>query len=186
MSVVFIIIAVVLVLFIFGTYNSLIRKKNAANNAESSIDVMLKKRFDLIPNLVSSVKSYLKHENETLVRLTELRTQGMRANLTQGEKVAIDKQLNQEMSNLRVSLEAYPDLKASENFIMLQRSLNDVEEQISAARRSFNAAVNELNNAVEMIPTNLFAKYMGITTRELFDIPEVEKVNPNVGELFKN
>ncbi|WP_421849517.1 LemA family protein [Marinomonas sp.] len=185
-SLIIILIISAVVICLIGIYNSLIRKKNAANTAESSIDVMLKKRFDLIPNLVSSVKTYMDHESKTLVRITELRAQGTSSDLSQSEKVSIDKQLSQEMTSLRLSFENYPDLKASENFAMLQRSLNEVEEQISASRRTFNATINDLNNAVEMFPTNLFAKRMGLKTRELFEIPEVEKITPNVSSLFNS
>ncbi|CCO48722.1 Putative lemA protein [Vibrio nigripulchritudo SOn1] len=179
-------LVVVFLLFCIMTYNGLIAKKNQVENAESSIDVMLKKRFDLIPNLVESVKAYTKHESSVLTELTDIRSKATSGNLSSEDKVELDKRMNQALSQFNVTVEAYPELKASENFSHLQRTLNEVEEQISAARRSFNAAVTNLNNAVEMFPSNIFANFMGLTTRTLFEIPEAEKANPNVGSLFGN
>lgn len=168
-------------------YNGLIAKKNQVLNAEASIDVMLKKRFDLIPNLIESVKAYMQHETSLLTELTELRTQANSGALEgQLEKVQMDKQLSGALARFNVVVEAYPDLKASDNFIMLQRSMNETEEQISAARRTFNMAVTELNNAIEMFPSNIFAGRMGLQQQALFDIPEVERKNVNVGNLFGN
>lgn len=178
------VVILVIIFFCIASYNALIKKKNAVNNAESSIDVMLKKRFDVIPNLVSTVKAYTKHEDAVLTKLTDLRTQSMMPNLTQKQKVELDKQMTQALSSFRVSVEAYPDLKASEQFSRLQRSINEVEAQISAARRSFNAAVTEFNNAVEMFPSSIFANMMGLTTRSLFEMPETERANPHIDDLF--
>ncbi len=167
-------------------YNGLIAKKNQVQNAEASIDVMLKKRFDLIPNLIESVKAYMQHESSLLNELTELRTQASSGNSYGEQRVQLDKQLNGALSRFNVAVEAYPDLKASDNFIMLQRSMNETEEQISAARRTFNMAVTELNNAIEMFPSNLFASRMGLKQQSLFEIPEAERQNVNVGSLFNN
>ncbi len=167
-------------------YNGLIAKKNQVQNAEASIDVMLKKRFDLIPNLIESVKAYMQHESSLLTELTELRTQAISGDLEGDQKVQLDKQLSGALSRFNVAVEGYPDLKASDNFIMLQRSMNETEEQISAARRTFNMAVTESNNAIEMFPSNLFASRMGLKGQALFEIPEVERQNVNVGNLFGN
>ncbi|MCG7499986.1 LemA family protein [Vibrio sp. Of7-15] len=181
-------VGILIFIFIMGIfiYNSLISKKNQVKNAESSIDVMLKKRFDLIPNLVESVKSYMKYETSVLTELTELRTKSLIGDLNGEQKVKLDKQLSDALSRFNVMVEAYPDLKASDNFIMLQRSINEVEEQISASRRAFNASVTELNNAIEMFPSNLFAGPMGLQRHAFFDIPDAERKNLNVGNLLDN
>lgn len=178
------IILAVLVIVAIGIYNSLIGKKNQVENAEASIDVMLKKRFDLIPNMVESVKAYMAHESSLLSELTALRAKAQSGGLNGEQKVALDKQMNTAMSHFNIAVENYPDLKASENFMLLQRTMNETEEQISAARRAFNAAVTDLNNAIEMFPSNLFASRMNLKQRALFEIPQEEKQNVNVGKLF--
>lgn len=178
---------VILAIVVFAAisiYNSLIGKKNQVENAEASIDVMLKKRFDLIPNMVESVKAYMAHESSLLSELTALRTQAQSGGLEGEQKVVLDKQMNAAMSRFNIAVENYPDLKASENFVMLQRTINEVEEQISATRRAFNAAVTDLNNAIEMFPSNLFASRMNLKQRALFEIPQEEKQNVNLGKLF--
>lgn len=175
--------AVVLVV-VFGVYNSLVGKKNAVEYAFASIDAILKKRFDLIPNLVATVKQYMQHERGTLESITALRAKAMSGRLSSDEATAMDGQFSRALRGIMVAVEAYPELKASENFQQLQRTLNEVEEQLSAARRAFNAAVTDFNNAVEMFPTNLMAGLMGYRRRQLFEIPETERQTPNVGNLF--
>jgi LemA protein len=172
--------ALVLVLI----YNSLVGKKNAVEQAFASIDVYLKKRYDLVPNLVAAVKEYMKHEAGTLERITALRARAADPNLSTDDKVALNNELGTALGGIRVAVEAYPQLKANENFMQLQRSLNEIEEQLAASRRSFNAAVTEFNNAVEMFPTNLMAGMMGYRRRPLFETPEAERKNVNVGQLF--
>ncbi|GAB6262225.1 LemA family protein [Photobacterium sp. R1] len=183
---IWIILGIVLVAVVatISVYNGLIGKKNQVENAEASIDVMLKKRFDLIPNMVESVKAYMAHESSLLQELTTLRTQVQHDGLAGEQKVTLDKQLNATMSRFNIAVENYPDLKASENFVMLQRSINEAEEQISAARRAYNASVTDLNNAIEMFPSSLFASRMNLKQRVLFEIPEQERQNINVGQLF--
>lgn len=175
--------AVVVVLALM--YNSLILKRNAVDNAFAAIDTQLKKRYDLIPNLVSSAKAYMKHEAGTLTQIAELRSQAMKPGLPQTEKIDLDNRISGAMRAVMVQVEQYPDLKASENIRMLMRSLNEVEEQLSAARRSYNAAVTEFNSAIQIVPYNLFAGVLGFSKKELFQIPESEKTNPNVGKLFE-
>ncbi|MBN2063178.1 MAG: LemA family protein [Sedimentisphaerales bacterium] len=175
------IIAFILIIFI-AVYNSLIGKKNMVENAYSSIDVMLKKRFDLIPNLVATVKGYMVHENETLTKVTEMRAKAMSGTLTSDQAVELDNMLGRIM----VSVEKYPDLKASSNFLQLQGSLNEIEEQLSASRRAFNAAVLDYNNAIEMFPSNLVANMINYKTRQMFEIASTERNNPDVGNLFRN
>jgi len=178
-------IGAVVLLLVF-LYNGLIAKKNKVEEAESDIDVMLKKRFDLIPNLVETVKAYMKHERETLVELTELRSQVQRGGLTLAEQNEVASKVNRLGRGLMFQVENYPDLKASKNFLQLQASWNEVEEQLSASRRNFNAAVNSYNNGVEQFPTNMMAKNMGYQIKEYIEIPEVEKENISAKELFNS
>ncbi len=165
--------------------NSLIYKKNMVNNAFSTIDVLLKKRFDLIPNLVAAVKGYMAHEAGVFTKIAELRSRALSGQGTLNETIALDSELTGVLRGLLVSVENYPALKASDNFMQLQRTLNEVEEQISAARRAFNAAVNEYNNAVQMVPTNVLASLMNYREKKFFTILEAEKKNINTGELLK-
>ncbi len=183
----FIIIGIVLCLLIsIFIYNNLVGKKNQVENAFGSIDAMLKKRYDLIPNLVESVKAYLKHEKETLTHLTELRTQMMSGNQSTDERVQLENQISGVMRNVMIAVENYPDLKASEQFSLLQRSWNEAEEQISAARRAYNAAVTDYNNGVEQFPSNIFASMLNYQRKAVFVIPEVERQNVSAKEMFGN
>jgi LemA protein len=179
-------IAVVAGLVILVMYNGLIGRRNAVDQAYSSIDVMLKKRYDLIPNLVSAVQAYLSHERGLLTELTELRSRAMGATASPDARVVAENQLSSVLGRVMVVAEAYPDLKASDNFVQLQASLNEIEEQLSAARRAYNAAVTDLNNAIEMVPTNVIAGMMQLRRRELFAAAETERANVNVGQLFGN
>jgi LemA protein len=180
------VIAVVVLLLILtiGLYNSLVRRKNDVENAFASIDAMLKKRYDLIPNLVETVKSYMKHEKSLLNELTELRTKAVSGEISDNEKVEIENKIVKGMSGLMVAVENYPDLKASQNFLQLQGAWNEVEEQISASRRAFNAAVTSYNNKVETFPSNIMAGIMGYKRRALFEIPDIERRNLNARNLF--
>ncbi len=165
--------------------NSLIYKKNMVNNAFATIDTLLKKRFDLIPNIVAAVKGYMTHEAEVFTKITELRSKALAGQSSPEETIAADSRLTGMLKSLMVSVENYPELKASENFMHLQRTLNELEEQISAARRAFNSAVNEYNNAVQMVPTNIFAALMKYEEKKYFTIIEEERKNVNAGELLK-
>jgi len=181
-----IIVAIGLVLLIIiGMYNSLIRARNEVDNAFGGMDVQLKKRYDLIPNIVASVKQYAIHEKETLTNLTEMRTKAISGNLSSDEKVALDNQISAGMKSIMVAVENYPDLKASENFLNLQRTLNEVESQISAARRTYNAVVTYFNNAVQTFPKSIMAGMMHLKRKEVFIIQEAEREVVNVNNLFK-
>jgi len=179
-----IIIIGVLILIAVLMYNSLIGKKNQVENIFAGVDAVLKKRFDLIPNLVASVERYMEHEESTLEQVTELRAQAMKPNLSDSQKIALDAKLTAALGSITVAMEAYPDLKANENVMHLQRSLNEIEEQISAARRAYNQAVTDLNNAIEMFPTNLMAGWMNLSRRAVFEITVAERQNVNVSHLF--
>lgn len=179
---------VVLGVIILGVllYNGLVAAKNKVDEAESGIDVMLKKRFDLIPNLVETVKAYMAHERDTLRELTELRTRYQGGGLSAQEQNEVASRVNRLGRGLMLQVENYPDLKASNNFLQLQASWNEVEEQLSASRRGFNAAVLRYNNMLEQFPTNMMANSMGYTRREFIEIPEEERKNISAKELFGN
>ena len=167
---IYIIIVIAIALVIVGIiiYNSLIQKQNAIDNAYFSMDVMLKKRYDLIPQLVETVKGYMHHEKDVLVQLTELRQKVLAANLNTNEKVELDNRTNNSLQNIIASFENYPQLKASGNFLHLQRSINETEEQLAASRRFYNAAVNDYHNAIEMFPSNIIASWMGLKHKTFF------------------
>jgi len=172
----FVIIALGVVLL----YNSLIVKKNRVENAFASIDVMLKKRYDLIPNLVETVKGYASHERAVLEEVTELRRQAISGNKSTEERIVMDNSLSDALSRLIVTVESYPDLKASDHFMHLQRSLNEVEEQLSASRRAYNAAVTAYNTAIEVFPSSVLARTVGFKHRTLLATLQGERVVPRV------
>ncbi len=169
--------------FAIGTYNRLIGLKNQIDYARGAVEALLKKRFDLIPNLVATVKAYAKHERETLERVTELRSRIGRAQ-NDDERFRLEGELSGLLGRLLVQLEAYPELKASENFLELQARLSEIEEQLAAARQGYNAAVVRFNNAVEMFPSNLIARAMGLAPRPVFEAGEAARAAPRVGDFF--
>lgn len=181
---IFVIFLAVLALILIVMYNSLIGKKNQVDNIFAGVDAVLKKRFDLIPNLVASVERYMEHEKSTLEKVTQLRAEGMKSGMSDEQKIALDAKLTAALGSITVAMEAYPDLKANENVMHLQRSLTEIEEQISAARRAYNQAVTDLNNAIEMFPTNLMAGWMKLSRRVVFEITVTERQNVNVRDLF--
>lgn len=182
-----IIAAVVLfLLIVISIFNSLTNKKNQVANAFGTIDVQLKNRYDLIPNLVATVQQYATHERELLSKITDLRTRALQQNVTPEDRVNLDNQISSALSGLMVAVENYPDLKASQNFIDLQRALNEVESQIAAARRAYNAAVTDYNNAIEMFPGNLMAGMMLLKSKQVFTATETERGNVNVKNLFNS
>lgn len=171
-----IIIGVVAVLVIWGVslYNNLVKLRNNRENAFANIDVQLKQRHDLIPQLVATVKGYAEHEKELLIRVTEARSVAMGAN-TINEKVAAENTLSSALAGLRVSLEAYPDLKANQNFLQLQNEISDIENKLAAVRRFFNTTTRELNNAVQTFPSSIFAKMFGFQKEPMFEVPQEER-----------
>lgn len=175
-----------LALIIFGMYNRLVGRRNAVETAFGSIDAMLKMRYDLIPNLVAAVKQYMLHETGTLTKVTELRAKAIGGGLSTNEQVEVSNELSQTLRGLMVAVESYPQLRASENFQQLQGALNELEERLSASRRAFNASVLDYNNAVEMFPSNIMANMMGLQRRTMFAIPEAERQNVNVGQMFSS
>ena len=149
-------VIVVLILCFISMYNGLVKLRNNRENAFANIDVQLKQRYDLVPQLVSTVKGYASHEKDVLEKVTAARAAAMSAT-TIDEKVAADKAMSSALSGLKVSLEAYPELKANQNFLQLQTELADIENKLAAARRFFNSATREFNNACEVFPSNIIA-----------------------------
>ena len=185
-AIIILVAVAVVALVIMSIYNGLVRKKNEVQNAFGGMDVQLKKRYDLIPNLISTVKQYMTHERELLTKVTELRSQAMNANLSSDAKVELDNQISGAMKGIMVAVENYPDLKANTNFLNLQRTMNEVESQISAARRAYNAAVTDFNNGVQMFPSSIIAGMMKLTTKKVFEIPDVERQNYSAKDLFNS
>ncbi len=180
------IIAIVIAIVLVLMYNSLVSKKNQVENIFASVDTQLKKRYDLIPNLVSSVSKYMEHEKSILEDITKLRSEANKPNISDEQKIALDAKMSSALGSIMIAVENYPDLKANENVMHLQRSLNEIEEQISAARRAYNQAVTDYNNALEQIPTNFMANAMNYQRKEVFEISVNERKNVNVKELFNS
>lgn len=172
--IVIIVVVVLLALYLVGLYNGFVRMRNNRENAFANIDVQLKQRHDLIPQLVASVKGYATHEKELLENLTKARTAAMSAN-TIDEKIQAENQLSTALNGLKVAVEAYPDLKANQNFLQLQGEISDIENKLAASRRFFNSATKELNNAVETFPGNILAGMFGFHREMMFEIPEQER-----------
>lgn len=166
-----IILAALIVLYFIFAYNNFVKLGNRTKEALSDIEVQEKRRFDLIPNLVSAVKGYVTHEAGTLEKVTEARTKLMQAG-SLNEKAQADDVLTGALKSLFAVAESYPDLKANQNFIELQRELSDTENKIQAARRFYNANVRDLNIAVEMFPANIIAKMFSFGKMDLFDLPD--------------
>lgn len=181
----FLIVAGVVIFIIVLMYNTLISKKNQVDNIFAGLDAVLKKRYDLLPNLVATVKEYMVHERMTLEKITELRAKATTSHLNSAETVALNQQLSSTLGNLMVAVENYPTLKANENFLHLQGTLHELEEQISAARRAYNQSVTDYNNAIQMFPTNFMANAMKLEQKEVFSIPSSERQNVDVKNLFQ-
>ncbi len=171
-----IVIAVVAVLAIWGVslYNRLVKLRNNRENAFADIDVQLKQRHDLVPQLVSTVKGYAAHEKETLDRVVSARNGAMAAQ-TIDDKIKAENILSSALAGLKVTVEAYPDLKANQNFMHLQEEISDLENKLAAARRYFNSATRELNNAVETFPSSLIAGMTGFKKEIMFDLGEQQR-----------
>lgn len=175
-------------IFMIGVriYNRFIYKKNQVNKSFSSVDVLLKKRWDLIPNLVSVVKHHMEFEQQTLAEITRLRSRVMSNEVSEEQRLNLENQITRTMGNIVALIENYPELKSNQHVNQLLASLNETEEQISAARRFYNAAVTEYNNAIEMFPSNIIANYMKYTPKDLFVTTEEERGNVNVGDLLNS
>jgi LemA protein len=179
MPIFLIVIAVVLVLWIIGAYNGLVKHKIRAEEAWSDIDVQLKRRYDLIPNLVETVKAYAKHEKGVFEEVTKARTEAMKAK-TLAAKGEAENMMTEALKSLFAVAEAYPDLKASDNFKELQNEITDTEDKIEAARRFYNANVRDLNIALDSFPTNIIGRMFSFVKKELFEAGTGERETPKV------
>ncbi len=171
-------VIVVLIVIVIAIYNSLQTEKNNVEKAWSQIDVELQRRFDLIPNLIETVKGYMEHEKEILTKVTDLRSSWASAQ-TVSDKSKLNGELSNSLKSIMAIAENYPDLKASQNFLDLQRELAKTENQISNTRQAYNAAVTSYNTKLEIIPSNIVGGLFGFKQRELFNV-ESEEVRKNV------
>ena len=172
-------VVVVIVIYAFSLYNSLIKLNNKVKEAFSTMDVYLKKRWDLIPNIVETVKGYAKHEKETLQEVTALRNNSYE-NMSEEEKFQTNAQLSSGVHKILALAEAYPDLKANENFRDLSNQLAKVEDDIANSRKYYNGVVGIYNNRVEMFPGNIFAGLFGYKTRAMFEAAANERENVKI------
>ena len=178
----------VVILWVIGTYNKLVQKRLAVESAWADIDTQLKKRFDLIPNLVETVKGYAAHERETLDAVIEARSKAGQMNIdiknATPEQMAAFQASQGELSNVLGKLfalsEAYPDLKANQNFLDLQNQLKTIEEDLNMARRFYNGVVKEYNEVIQMFPSNIIANIFGFTNKPFFEVNENERENVEV------
>jgi len=164
-------VAAVIILWFIGTYNGLITRRNRVSESWSDIDVQLKRRYDLIPNLIESVKGYMKHEAGTLEKVTAARTAAMGAK-TMAEHAKSENMITEALKSVFAVAENYPDLKASQNFLQLQDELSDTENKIQAARRFYNSNVMDYNTKIQSVPSNVIAGMFKFTAREFFELSE--------------
>ena len=178
-----IILLLVFLLWAVFTSNNLIAKRNRVKQCKSSICVVLKQRNDLIPNLVASVKTYMGHENEVLTRIAELRSKVSAA--SENEQIKSGTEISSLLARLQIAVEDYPELKANEQFQNLQWQMVDMENEIQAIRRTYNSAVTDYNNSIEMFPSSIIASWRRHEKQELIAFPESEMKAVKVGDLFK-
>ena len=181
MEIVIGIILAFIIIYILAKYNKLVKLKNKVKQSRSSIDVYLNQRFDLIPNLVECVKGYTNHEKDVFENVTKMRSEYLNTN----KSLKKAEELNNSMNGILVIAENYPELKASEQFLNLQKSLEKMESQLQAARRIYNNSVTKYNTVVETVPTNLIAGIFGMKKEELFQIEEYKRENIDIGSEIK-
>ena len=177
--IIIIVLLVIVILYFLLTYNSLIRLNNRIKEAFATMDVYLKKRWDLIPNLVETVKGYAGHEKELLEKVTSLRNTNY-SSMSEAQKLETNSELTQVLSRLIAVAENYPDLKANQNFIQLSGELSAIEADIANSRKYYNGTVRELNNFTELFPTNIIASIFGFQKEKMFEIEEAERQNVKV------
>ena len=179
---------VVIVGWIYGIYASLIKKRNKAMEAFSSIDVQLKKRYDLIPNILTIAQKFMEHERGLMEEVTKLRTQvmGLPSNFENiDRKIALDGEIANKMGQIMVAVENYPQLKSDQTMVTAIQTYNEVEEHISAARRFYNSAAKELKNAVEIFPSSLIARMINVKAVDFFKAAEIERKPINAADFLK-
>lgn len=176
---IFIGVLVLIALYLIGTFNGLVQSRNRVDEAWSDIEVQLKRRYDLIPNLVNSVKGYATHEEGVFTKVTEARSRAMQAT-TPAQHAVAEGMLTNTLKSLFAVSEAYPQLRASENFVQLQNELVDAEDKIQAARRFYNGNVRDFNTKIQVFPNNVFAGMMGFKKYDFFDAPDSVNEAPEV------
>jgi LemA protein len=176
-------IVVVLGIFLWVTYNGLVTLKIRVDEAWSDITIQLKRRLDLIPNLVNSVKGYAKHESDVFEKVTEARANALNAKGVK-ETAAAENQFEDALKSLFAVAEAYPQLRANENFLQLQQELVDTEDKIQASRRFYNSGVRDLNTKIQVFPNNIFAGMLGFKQREFFEVDDMASVEKPVDVQF--
>ena len=172
--IIILVVLVLLILWFVSIYNNLVKLRNNRENAFANIDVQLKQRHDLVPQLVATVKGYADHEKEVFMRVTEARSAAMGAT-TIDDKINAENALTSALAGFKVSLEAYPELKANQNFLQLQSEVADLENKLAAVRRFFNSATKELNNAVQTFPSNILANMFGFHKEPMFEVPQEQR-----------
>ena len=183
-----IVVGAIVLIGCYMTYVSVIQKKNKVMEAFRSIDVQLQKRYDLIPNILTIAQKFMEHEKGLFEEVTKLRTQAMSTPTdmdNMGKKIQLDSQIKVLMVQIMVAVENYPQLKSDQTMVTAQQTYNEVEEHIAAARRFYNAAVLELNNAVEIFPSSIFAAMVGARKQEFFQADEAARKAVNASEFFK-
>lgn len=194
MSCIILIVAVLVVLLLlliplYTMYVSLIQKKNKVKESMGGIDVQLKKRYDLIPNILVIANKFMEHERGLITEITNLRTKvsGLRSDRdTISEKINLDNQIANKMGQLMVNVENYPQLKSDQTMIQAMQTYSEVEEHIAAARRFYNSAVNDLNNSVEIFPSSVIASALNIKAYPFFEVEESAKKSVNAADFFRN
>jgi LemA protein len=181
------VVAVLLVVILYHFYVELIKKRNKVKEAMGGIDVQLKKRYSLIPNILTIANKFMEHERGLFEEITNLRTKASEIQSTKesiAEKIKLDNEIASKMGQLLVNVENYPQLKSDATMVQAMQTYAEVEEHISAARRFYNSAVNDLNNAVEIFPSSIVAKFIGITAYPFFEANEEEKQDVNAADYF--
>ncbi len=177
--IIFVAIVILLIFYLIGTYNKGITLRNYIKEAFSTMDVYLKKRWDLIPNLVETVKGYVSHEQDVLKKITELRNKNY-SNMSNDEKMNINSELGFGLAKLIAVAENYPDLKANQNFSNLMQELSMIEEDIANSRKYYNGTVREFNTFIQLFPTNIVAAIFGFKAENLFEIDDKQRENVKV------
>jgi LemA protein len=177
-------IAFIIAIYLFTAYNGLISMKNRIQESFAAIDVYLTQRFDTLTKTAEVVVGYAKHEKETFTKVTELR-KGITSATSDEQKIATYNQMEKMLGGINVQVENYPELKANENYLQLQRTINDLEEKLSASRRTYNANVARFNTMIEVIPTNIFARRMGFTQKGMLETEERKRADVDMGSLLK-
>ena len=182
------VVALVIAAVFYSAYVQVIQKKNKVKEAFASIDVQLKKRYDLMPNILAMANKFMEHERGLIEDVTRLRTEALNTKSDFGtiqDKIKIENEIQSKMGQIMVSMENYPQLKSQETMTQAMQTFAEVEEHIAAARRFYNAAILDLNNAVEIFPTSIYASSMGLTTLPFFETAEAEKAPVNAMAYFK-